>query len=370
MSDVATKPLVGAPAPAASSGASSAARQVRIDSDDAGQRLDNFLVRLCRDVPKSHLYRLIRSGQLRVNGGRRAVDYRLQAGDTIRLPPLRAAADTPIASGGLAALQAGSTRSQAGADPVRRDRARLAERLPVLYEDDQLLAIDKPASVAVHGGSGVSSGVIEQLRAARPQARFLELVHRLDRETSGVLLLASKRVALVAMHAQLRERQADKRYLAIVAGRWPLRTRSLDAPLVRHAAPDGDRRVTVRAGGQEALTRVTGLVRFELPGLGEFTLVQARLETGRTHQIRVHLAHAGFPVLGDAKYGRFELNREAARRGWRRMYLHAHTLAFRHPEGGRRMLIEAPMPAAFGALLAAGGARWPAGAIAAGEVQP
>jgi 23S rRNA pseudouridine955/2504/2580 synthase len=341
---------------AATDGGRPSVRHIAIDPDDAGQRLDNFLVRLCRDVPKSHLYRLIRSGQLRVNGGRQEADYRLRAGDSIRLPPLRVAGGAAAGTSTAAPVRAPGAALRAGDDPVRRARAGLARRLPILHEDDWLLAIDKPAAVAVHGGSGVSSGVIEQLRAARPQARFLELVHRLDRETSGVLLVARKRAALVALHAQLRERGTDKRYLAIVAGRWPLRTRVLAYPLQRRDAPDGDRRVAVQAGGQEAITRVTGLARFELPGLGEFSLVEARLETGRTHQIRVHLAHAGCPVAGDPKYGRFDLNRELARRGFRRMYLHAHSIAFRHPDDGRLLRIEAPMPAAFDALLQAGGA--------------
>jgi len=330
-----------------------AVRHVPVDADDAGQRLDNFLVRLCCDVPKSHLYRLIRSGQLRVNGKRQAVDYRLQAGDSIRVPPIR------LAPGGGAAGV--GPASGATAERVQRTRAGLAQRLPVLFEDDWLLAIDKPASVAVHGGSGVSSGVIEQLRAARPQARLLELVHRLDRETSGVLLVARKRAALVALHAQLRERDTDKRYLAIVAGRWPLRTRTLAFPLHRHEAPDGDRRVSVQAGGLDAVTRVTGLARFELPPLGEFSLVEARLETGRTHQIRVHLAHAGCPIAGDPKYGRFDLNRDLARRGFRRMFLHAWSIAFRHPDGGRATRIEAPMPDDFEQMLRAGGTTWTPG---------
>ncbi|RPH58490.1 MAG: RluA family pseudouridine synthase [Burkholderiales bacterium] len=323
-----------------------------VDEDDAGQRLDNFVVRLCRDVPKSHLYRLIRSGQLRVNGRRQPADYRLQAGDSVRLPPIR--------TGARAAAPAAATAPTAptAVDPVQRTRAALARRLPLLHEDEFLLAVDKPASVAVHGGSGVSSGVIEQLRAARPQARYLELVHRLDRETSGVLLVAKKRAALVALHAQLRERDTDKRYLAIVAGRWPLRTRALTWPLQRHEASDGDRRVSVQAGGQEAITRVTGLARFELPGLGEFSLVEARLETGRTHQIRVHLAHAGCPIVGDPKYGRFDLNRELARRGFRRMYLHASSMVFRHPDSAARMRIEAPMPDEFATMLREGGATW------------
>jgi len=236
---------------------------------------------------------------------------------------------------------------------VQRERANLARRLPVLFEDDDLIAIDKPASVAVHGGSGVSSGVIEQLRAARPQARFLELVHRLDRDTSGVLLVAKRRAALVSLHAQLRERDTDKRYRAIVVGRWPLRTRTLAFPLLRRDAPDGDRRVVVDRAGQDAVTHVTGIAHAHRAADVELSLVEARLETGRTHQIRVHLAHAGCPIVGDEKYGDFELNRRLARAGHRRMYLHAQSIAFRHPRSGERMRIEAPMPPAFEQLLAA-----------------
>ncbi|MGD9945150.1 MAG: RluA family pseudouridine synthase, partial [Burkholderiaceae bacterium] len=322
----------------------------------------------------------IRSGPVRVHGKRQPAEYRLAGGDELRLPPGRDAVAAPVgaaAAAGAAASAGGRARADAGAprpsgtaatagpasaiapDPVQRSRAVLAQRLTILYEDDSLLAIDKPAGVAVHGGSGVSSGVIEQLRAARPQQRFLELVHRLDRETSGVLLLAKKRQALVALHRQLRERGTDKRYLTIVAGRWPLRTRNLNFPLHRHEAPDGDRRVSVQAGGQEALTRATGLVRFELPGLGEFSLVQACIETGRTHQIRVHLSHSGCPVAGDDKYGRFELNRSLVRAGHRRMYLHAASIGIHHPEHGWPLTVEAPLPDAFTALLAAGGATWP-----------
>jgi len=320
-----------------------------VDADDAGQRLDAYLARRFAELPKSHLYRWIRSGQLRVNGARCAIDYRLQSGDRIRVPPIFGKpADDAVRS------PVGEHARRAADDPVHRERAQLARRLPVLYEDDDLIAIDKPAGVAVHGGSGVSSGVIEQLRAARPQARFLELVHRLDRETSGVLLIAKRRLALVSLHAQLRERGTDKRYRAIVVGRWPLRTRTLAFPLQRQDAPDGDRRVTVDRHGLDAVTHVTGLARFTVPGLGDFSLVEARLETGRTHQIRVHLAHAGCAIAGDDKYGSFELNRRLARAGHRRMYLHAHSIAFRHPRSGERLRLEAPMPPAFAALLGAG----------------
>ncbi len=324
-----------------------ASRAIDVDDDDAGQRLDAFLARRFADIPKSHLYRWIRSGQLRVNGSRARIDYRLQPGDRIRVPPIFGDAASALRTSGP------STRAGANGsvDPVQRERANLARRLPVLFEDDDLIAIDKPASVAVHGGSGVSSGVIEQLRAARPQARFLELVHRLDRETSGVLLVAKRRAALVNLHAQLRERGTDKRYRAIVVGRWPRRTRTLAFPLLRRDAPDGDRRVVVDRAGLESLTHVTGIAHSEAAGLGELSLVEARLETGRTHQIRVHLAHAGCPIAGDDKYGDFDLNRRMARAGHRRMYLHAHSISFRHPRSGERMRIEAPMPSAFAGLL-------------------
>ncbi|MCO5100126.1 MAG: RluA family pseudouridine synthase [Burkholderiaceae bacterium] len=323
--------------------APAAALPIDVDDDDAGQRLDAFLARRFADIPKSHLYRWIRSGQLRVNGARRPIDYRLQPGDRLRIPPIF----------GASARQRPASADARGADPVRRERAQLARRLPVLFEDDDLIAIDKPASVAVHGGSGVSSGVIEQLRAARPQARFLELVHRLDRETSGVLLVAKRRPALVSLHAQLRDRDADKRYQAIVVGRWPRRTRTLSFPLLRRDAPDGDRRVVVDPAGLESRTRVTGIAHAELGALGELSLVEARPETGRTHQIRVHLAHAGCPIAGDDKYGDFDLNRRLARAGHRRMFLHAQSIAFRHPRSGLCTCIEAPLPPAFERLLGA-----------------
>lgn len=324
-------------------GPRAAVQQVRIEDDRAGQRLDNFVVGLCKGVPKSHVYQLIRSGQLRVNGGRRSADYRLQGGDIVRVPPVRmssVAAQDPAASG-----------------QAQRARAALARRLPVLYEDEAIVVIDKPESVAVHGGSGVSSGVIEQLRAARPGERFLELAHRIDRDTSGVLVVARKRSALLALQAQWRERAPDKRYLAIVAGRWPLRSKTLAFPLLRRAAPNGDRRVSVNAQGQEAITRVRGLAQFELDGIGAFSLVEAAIETGRTHQIRVHMNHAGFPIAGDDKYGDFTRNRALSARGLRRMYLHAASLRIRHPETGRALVLEAPIPVSFAALLEAGGAR-------------
>ena len=302
------------------------------EDDGAGQRLDNFLLRHYRDVPKSHLYRLIRSGQVRINGSRCHPDDRLAEGDTVRIPPIRLADPAP-----------GSAEKPGMVAPPLS--------LPVLFEDESLLVVDKPEGLAVHGGSGVAHGVIERLRAARPQSRFLELAHRIDRETSGVLVLSKKRQALVALHAQWRERVTGKRYLAIVRGRWPLRTKTLNQPLQRYLTPEGERRVCVHAEGQEAISRVTGIRRLALPGLGEFTQVRVEIETGRTHQIRVHLAHAGFPILGDDKYGDFSLNRQLTRLGHRRMFLHAAELDISHPVGGRRLHLVAPTPESFEAFM-------------------
>jgi 23S rRNA pseudouridine955/2504/2580 synthase len=326
---------------------SSSLAQVQIltvDENYHGQRLDNFLVRFCRGVPKSHVYQLIRSGQVRVNGGRATADRRLASGDRVRIPPVRGLAEPPTPS------SLASARSEAPARPVGTPPA-----LKVLFEDEHILVVNKPAGLAVHGGSGISRGAIEWLRLLRPNARFLELAHRLDRETSGILVIACRRAALLGLHQQFRDRALKKSYLAIASGRWPLRTRSIDAPLQRLPAQDGDRRVQVWAGGQEALTRVTGLYHLPIAGIGEFSLVKAQIETGRTHQIRVHFAHEGKPVAGDDKYGDYGLNRLLAGQGLKRMFLHAHSLALHHPIDGRPLLIEAAPPEAFSAFFRAAG---------------
>jgi len=325
-----------------------AVRQLSVDEDaGGGQRLDNFLIRHCPWVPKSHLYQLIRSGQVRVNGGRSRADTRLEPGDTIRVPPMRTgqtpagraaghgSADDLRAHGGVGAP------SPLGARPVP------PADFPILHEDDALLVIDKPAGVAVHGGSGIAFGVIERLRAVRLHARFLELAHRLDRETSGILMIAKKRRALVDLHEQLRDRRTDKRYRAVVCGRWPLRTKTVRFALMRYLTPDGERRVRVDAEGKDAVTRVTGLRHFLLPDGREATLVEAKIETGRTHQIRVHLAQSGFPIVGDDKYGDFELNRLLQKTGHRRMFLHAFSLEILHPIDGTPLKLEAPLPPDF-----------------------
>jgi len=294
-----------------------AVRWVEIDPEHAGQRLDNFLLRLCKGVPKSHLYKAVRSGQVRVNKGRAAVCDRLAVGDIVRVPPLRVAAPHKVS---------GASRVVPGAE------------FPIVFEDDALLVIDKPAGVAVHGGSGVAFGVIEQLRAARPQARFLELVHRLDRDTSGLLMLAKRRASLLALHAMLREGRGRKHYLALVAGNWPNDRQHLRLALTKWLTKTGERRVRVDESGQPAHTIVEVVQRF-----GTATLLRAELRTGRTHQIRVHLASAGFAIVGDDKYGEATTTRVAP--GFRRMFLHAHSLAFPHPITGAALHLQAPLPA-------------------------
>lgn len=310
-----------ASAPAVEEGAPAAVRYVEIGEEGDGQRLDNYLLKICKGVPKSHIYRVIRNGEVRVNKGRVAVDYRLAAGDHLRIPPIRVAqrearAPTPPAS------------------------------FPILLEDEALLIVDKPPGVAVHGGSGVSFGVIEQLRAARPQARFLELVHRLDRETSGILVLAKKRSALTALHAQIRDGLWDKRYLALVFGEWKDARRHVKLALTKWLTEAGERRVSVDAEGLASHTIFERLRAYR-----GYTLLEAQLKTGRTHQIRVHLAHLGFPIVGDDKYGDFGRNRDVAKAGFRNMFLHAARLSFPHPATGEMLRLEAPLPAAHLAFL-------------------
>jgi 23S rRNA pseudouridine955/2504/2580 synthase len=288
--------------------------QVNIGPETSGQRVDNFLLRECKGVPKSHIYRILRSGEVRVNSGRVDAAYRLRDGDRVRIPPLRL----------------GTT--VAAPKPPKID-------LPLLYEDEGLIAADKPAGLAVHGGSGISHGVIEQMRAARPEAKFVELVHRLDRDTSGLLLLAKKRSVLTAMHELMRAGQMDKRYLVLVHGRWPAGKQHVKLKLQRHVTGAGERRVSVNEAGREAHT-----VFERERAFGEYSLLQAQLKTGRTHQIRVHLAHLGFPIVGDDKYGDFDLNKRLARQGMKRMFLHAWKLAFVHPLTGKRLRLEAPLP--------------------------
>lgn len=294
----------------------SAVRLLTIDETSSGQRVDNYLLRVCKGVPKSHIYKAIRNGEVRVNKGRVAADYRLEPGDVLRVPPLRLPApDEPRKVPPLA--------------------------FPVVYEDDAIVVIDKPAGVAVHGGSGVSFGVIEQLRAARPEARFLELAHRLDRETSGLLIIAKKRSALLALHDMMREGGGRKVYQALVVGDWVNERQHIRKPLLKWLTPAGERRVRVDPEGKPAHTIVTCLKRY-----GRYTLVEAELRTGRTHQIRVHLASCGHPIVGDEKYGPDAVREQFARQGFRRMFLHAARLGFRHPLTGEPVALSAPLPPA------------------------
>ncbi|MGN5536500.1 RluA family pseudouridine synthase [Alcaligenes faecalis] len=294
---------------------------LRIDETRAGQRIDNFLIRECKGVPKSHIYKAIRGGQVRVNKGRISSDYRLQEGDMVRIPPLRL-------------------------PEPEQPRHVPAAVFPVVFEDEHLMVIDKPAGVAVHGGSGVSFGVIEQLRAARPQEPFLELAHRLDRETSGLLIIAKRRAALVGLHDMFREIRARKFYWALVQGDWVNDRQHIRLPLLRWLTDSGERRVRVDPTGKPAHTIITMQRRF-----GRFSLVQAELKTGRTHQIRVHLAHSGFPIVGDDKYGDDAIRDQFARQGFKRMFLHSGRLEFNHPVTGQPLVLEAPLPAACQAVL-------------------
>lgn len=290
-------------------------RRERVDDSVAGQRIDNYLMRVCKGVPKSHVYRILRSGEVRVNGGRVGPTYRLALGDEVRIPPVRVAeSNTP------AVVPAGKA-------------------LPVVYEDDALMVVDKPSGKAVHGGSGVSFGVIEQLRSQRPEARMLELAHRIDRETSGLLIIAKKRSALTALHDMMREGRVEKRYLTLVPGRWANPLQHVKEPLFKYLTPEGERRVRVSAEGKQAHSVVRLVKRWQ-----RFSLLEVELKTGRTHQIRVHLAHLGFPLCGDDKYGDFPLNKALEQEGLRRMFLHAAHLSFVHPLTGEPIVLQSPLP--------------------------
>ncbi len=284
-------------------------RKIQIDAETAGQRIDNFLCRELPGVPKGRLYRLLRRGEVRVNGGRIRAEYRLAEGDEVRVPPVR-------------------LRREAVSPPTRFAESMLD---CVVFEDKRLLVIDKPTGVAVHGGSGVSHGVIELLRHARPDLKDLSLVHRLDRETSGCLVMAKRRSALRALHEQFREGRVEKNYLALVAGDWQLGERLIDKPLLVTHRKGGERHVVVSRDGKPAQTRVRLSRRF-----APYSLVQCAPPTGRTHQIRVHLADEGFPILGDERYGDDDANRQAKRRGLSRLFLHAQSISFPDDHGNER----------------------------------
>ncbi len=299
-----------------------------VGTEESGQRIDNYLIRWLKGVPKSHVYRILRSGEVRVNKGRIGPDYRVQDGDRVRVPPIRTAQrDDPV---------------------LPKSGPRVV--FDILYEDAALLVINKPSGLAVHGGSGISLGAIEQLRATRPEAKFLELVHRLDRDTSGILMFAKKRSALVALHEQLREGRVQKIYLALVRGHWRDAKRAVKAPLQKHLLANGERRVSVHDDGQAAHT-IFRLRKAWPQATPPFSLLEAELKTGRTHQIRVHLAHLEFPIAGDDKYGDFPLNKLLKKQILKRMFLHASQTGITHPDSGKSLRFDAPLPAELEATL-------------------
>ena len=322
--------IEGKPAQDRSQNAAAASvRLLEVDADSAGQRLDNFLLRHLKGVPKTHVYRIIRSGEVRINKGRVSAETRVQTGDVVRLPPVRI--------------------SEKVAEKAERPAP--AKDFPALLDDEYMVALSKPAGVAVHGGSGVSFGVIEQLRQARPENKFLELVHRLDRETSGILLVAKKRSALINLQDQFRERETGKTYLALVQGAWPANKKVIDSPLHKYLQADGERRVRVTTAddpdGMRSITLVKVRQVMEArprQGLPAMSLLEVTIKTGRTHQIRVHLSSQGHPIVGDDKYGDFDLNRRVQKHGLKRMFLHAWRLQFNHPASGERVELRAELP--------------------------
>lgn len=303
---------------------------ITIDEASEGQRIDNFLTKTLKGVPKSHIYRILRSGEVRVNKKRIDADFRLSLGDIVRVPPTQTNIIEPALPQGVAKPQFADA---------------------IVFEDDAMLVIDKPAGFAVHGGSGISRGVIEQLRLERPKAKFLELVHRLDRETSGILMLAKKRTALVALHEAIRQNKTDKRYLMLVKGAWLEAKKRVVLDLQKYLLPNGERRVNVvidstkdKYNERQNSETVFRLVQNFKTNLGEFSLLEAQLVTGRTHQLRVQLSHLGFPILGDDKYGDFAMNKHLAKHGLKRMFLHSAETKIRHPLSLDKLVLSAPLP--------------------------
>lgn len=301
---------------------------IAIGENEAGQRLDNYLFKILKGVPKSHIQRIIRAGEVRLDKKRCKPDTRLEAGQTLRVPPIR-----------IAEKQRPSENTQAA--PARE--------FEIVYEDDALLVINKPSGTAVHGGSGVSFGVIEQIRRARPEAKYLELVHRLDKDTSGLLMIAKKRSALVKLHEMIRNDHPKKIYLALGTGRLNNDRFHVKLPLFKYTGAQGEKMVRVSEDGQSAHTVFQVLNRFSdgLPhsvGLSELTLVQATLKTGRTHQIRVHMQSQGCPIAGDERYGDYQANKRLHKLGLKRMFLHASELHLNHPLTGEKLVLKAGLP--------------------------
>lgn len=286
----------------------------KVSDDDSGQRLDNLLFRFCKGIPKSHIYQIIRSGEVRVNKGRIKADYRIKSGDTIRIPPLRLAESrhqTPIPD----------------------------KHFSTIYEDETMLVINKPAGIAVHGGSGISYGIIEQIRKTRPDYRYLELAHRLDKETSGLLILAKKRSALVKLHEMQRQGEIKKYYCALAVGEWPQQIDNVKLPLTFWHNTAGEKMVKVDENGMYAHTIFT-IEKY----YNHFSLLKIQLKTGRTHQIRVHMQYYGHPIAGDERYGDFNFNKSLIKQGLKRMFLHAQCLVLSHPLNGAPLTFSAPLP--------------------------
>ena len=298
---------------------------ITVAEHEAGQRLDNYLIKILKGVPKSHIHRIIRAGEVRLNKKRCKPDSRIQTGDLLRIPPVRTAEKQR------------SSENRAQAVPARE--------FTIIYEDDALLVIDKPAGTAVHGGSGVSFGVIEQIR----RARYLELVHRLDKDTSGLLMIAKKRSALVKLHEAIRNDHPKKIYLALGVGKLPNDSFHVKLPLFKYTGAQGEKMVRVSEDGQSAHTIFRVLNRFSddllhQVGLSHLTLVQATLKTGRTHQIRVHLQSQHCPIAGDERYGDYQANKRLQKLGLKRMFLHAAELHLDHPLTGEKLILKAPLP--------------------------
>lgn len=296
-----------------------AVKMLNISEDEAGQRIDNYLLAKLKGVPKSLIYRIVRKGEVRVNKGRIKPEYKLQAGDVVRVPPVRVAEKNEL--------------------PVSKNLNKVAAlEQHILFEDDCLIVLNKPSGIAVHGGSGLNFGVIEALRALRPQARFLELVHRLDRDTSGILLIAKKRSALRSLHEQLRVKTVQKDYLALVRGQWQSHVKVVQAPLLKNELSSGERIVRVSEQGKPSETRFSIEERY-----ANATLVKASPVTGRTHQIRVHTQYAGHPIALDDKYGDAAFDSQMREVGLARLFLHAFSIRFEHPKTGETLRIHAPL---------------------------
>ena len=293
-------------------------RLVEVDAEYAGQRIDNFLLARLKGVPRSLIYRILRKGEVRVNKGRIKPEYRIQTGDMVRIPPVK-----------LPAAEEQATPARSVLEAVEQG---------ILYEDDRLLVLNKPSGLAVHGGSGIHYGAIEAIRILRPKAKRLELVHRLDRDTSGCLLITKRGSSLRSLHEQFRENRVQKIYLALVKGRWQGGKRTIDAPLKKNIRQSGERMVRVNSEGKDAISIFTPLAVSD-----EASLIQVELKTGRTHQIRVHAQHVGHELAGDDKYGDESFNRQMKQKGLRRLFLHAQRLCFEFPPENNRGCISAPL---------------------------